>query len=52
MDSPVFNRQMIPWFFWYNGERPHWGLKLKSPVQFLMEQEPEDCKMWWPNTTS
>jgi hypothetical protein len=35
---------------WYNGERPHWGLHLKSPVQFLMEQKPEECKMWWPNT--
>ena len=41
---------MIPWLLWYNGERPHWGLKLKSFVQFLMEQKPEECKMWWPNT--
>ena len=45
-----FNQKLIPWLLWYNGERPHWGLKLKSPVQFLMEQKPEECKMWWPNT--
>lgn len=50
LDPPAFNRELIPWLLWYNGERPHWSLKLKSPVQFLMEQHPEECKMWWPNT--
>ncbi len=29
-------RELIPWLLWYNGERPHWGLKLKSHIQFLM----------------
>lgn len=50
VDPMVFNRQMIPWLLWYNGERPHWGLNLQSPVQFLMKQKPEQCKLWWPNT--
>jgi len=22
----------------------------QSPVQFLMERNPKECKMWWPNT--
>lgn len=46
----VFNRQMILWLWWYNGEQSHWGLKLKSPVQFFVGQNPNRCKMWWPNT--
>ncbi len=50
MEPAAFNRELIPWLLWYNEERPHWGLELKSPVQFLMEQRPEECKMWWPNT--
>lgn len=51
VEPQAFNRELIPWLLWYNGERPHWGLKLKSPVQFLMEQKPQECKMWWPNTS-
>ena len=50
LDPQAFNRELIPWLLWYNGERPHWGLNLKSPIQFLMEQNPKECKMWWPNT--
>ncbi len=50
VEPRLFNRELIPWLLWYNGERPHWGLKLKSPVQFLMEQRPKECKMWWTNT--
>jgi transposase InsO family protein len=45
-----FNRQLIPWLIWYNAERPHWSLELKSPVQFLLKENPSLCKTWWPNT--
>ena len=50
LDPATFNRELIPYLLWYNGERPHWSLKLKSPIQFLMEQEPELCNMWWHDT--
>ncbi len=50
LDPALFNRELIPWRLWDNGERPPWGLNLKSPVQFLMEPNPKECKMWWPNT--
>ncbi len=50
-EPQAFNRELIAWLLWYNSQRPHWGLKLKSPVQFLMEQKPKECKMRWPNTT-
>jgi transposase InsO family protein len=45
-----FNRQLITWFLWYNAERPHWALKLQSPVQFLLQENPSVCKTWWLNT--
>ncbi len=50
VEPAAFNRELIPWLLRHNGERPHWGLELKSPVQFLMEQRPGECKMWRPNT--
>jgi hypothetical protein len=31
-----FNQKLIPWLVWYNTERPHWGLHLKSPMQFML----------------
>jgi hypothetical protein len=37
LDPDQFNRQLIPWLIWYNAERPHWALKLDSPVQFLLK---------------
>jgi len=29
LDPAAFNRKLISWLLWYNGERPHWSLKLK-----------------------
>jgi hypothetical protein len=40
LDPQAFNREMIPWLLWCNAERPHWGVKLASPVEFLIEQNP------------
>jgi hypothetical protein len=36
--------------FTMSAERPHWSLELKSPVQFLLKENPSLCKTWWPNT--
>lgn len=47
----TFNEQLIEYLLWYNGERPHWGLKLKSPIQFLTERNPQECNMWWRDTS-
>jgi len=52
LEPKEFNRQLIPWLLWYNSERPHWALKLKSPVQFLLNENPTLCNSWWPNTES
>jgi transposase InsO family protein len=50
LNPDLFNQKLIEWLLWYNGERPHWALNLKSPIQFLIEQNPEECNMWWRDT--
>lgn len=45
-----FNELLTDHLLWHNGERPHWSLQLKSPIQFLTEQHPELCNMWWRDT--
>lgn len=51
LDPAEFNRKLIPWLVWYNTERPHWGLGLKSPMQFMLTTHPEKSNMWWTNTS-
>ena len=46
----VFNQKLIPWLVWYNTERPHWGIGLKSPMQFMLTAHPEKSNMGWTNT--
>ena len=50
LDTMAFNRRMIPWLVWYNTERPHWGLKLKSPMQFMLTTQSGKSNMWWTDT--
>jgi transposase InsO family protein len=50
LDVRKFNDALLNWLLWYNGERPHWSLGLKSPIQFLTAQTPGLCNMWWPDT--
>jgi transposase InsO family protein len=50
LDPSSFNQKLIPWLMWYNTERPHWGLGLKSPMQFMLTTHPEKSNMWWTNT--
>lgn len=51
LNPDVFNRKLIEWLLWYDGERPHWSLNLKSPIQFLTEQNPQECQRWWRDTS-
>jgi transposase InsO family protein len=50
LNPDLFNQKLIEYLLWYNGERPHWSLGLKSPIQFLIQENPEECKMWWRDT--
>lgn len=50
-DVSTFNNKLVDWLLWYNGERPHHALGLKSPFRAMMATLPaEECQMWWTNT--
>lgn len=51
INPTAFNREMIPWLVWYNTERPHWGLHLQSPMQFMFTAQSGKSNMRWTNTT-
>jgi len=37
LDNPIeFNKKLMDWLLWYNTERPHWSLRLQSPVDYLI----------------
>ena len=47
----VFNEELIEYLLWYNGERPHHALGLRSPFQCMMEGlTGEECHKWWTRT--
>lgn len=50
MDPLTFNIKLMQHLQWHNSQRPHWGLKLKTPLQFLGENYAGDSRMWWTNT--
>jgi len=47
-----FNVKLMKHLQWHNTERPHFGLGLKSPMEFLVENHPVESRMWWTNTTT
>ena len=50
-DVRLFNDKLIDWLLWYNGERPHHALQLRSPFRAMMSSLPaHECQMWWTNT--
>lgn len=48
-DINVFNRKLVDWLLWYNTERPHWSLKLSSPIDYLIKNN-FLSEMCWTNT--
>ena len=53
-DLPAFNRNRVnnnraEWLVDYNTKTPHHSLELRSPIQYLIQQQPE-CQMWWTYT--
>ncbi len=49
LDNPLsFNDKLLDYLLWYNSTRPHWGINLLSPIQFLNNNH--QCNMYWPNT--
>jgi len=48
-DIDLFNEYMADWLIKYNTKIPHHSLKMKTPVQYLIQNHPE-CHMLWTNT--
>ncbi|MFH1402183.1 MAG: integrase core domain-containing protein [Patescibacteria group bacterium] len=52
-DLNRFNSRLIEWLVWYNCERPHHSLNLRSPMQFIISNlTTEKSNMLWTNTLS
>lgn len=45
-----FNPKLMQYLLWYNTQRPHWSLKLQSPVDYLIKNNYQS-KMCWTKTT-
>ena len=50
-DINLFNEKMADWLIDYNTIIPHHSLQMKSPVQYLLETNPQ-CHMYWTNTNT
>ena len=48
-DTKKFNHQLMDYLIWYNTKRPHWSLKLLSPVDYLLSNN-YLSRMCWTNT--
>jgi transposase InsO family protein len=44
-----FNQKLMRWLIWYNTERPHFSLDLKSPLEFVLFNN-QFSKMRWVGT--
>jgi len=49
-DIDLFNKKMAYWLIDYNTKIPHHSLQMKTPVQYLIENNPQ-CQMLWTDTS-
>ena len=45
-DLPEFNRKLAHWLLFYNTRRPHVALNMKSPIQWLIQNQPNGQRLW------
>jgi len=50
-DLTEFNTKLMHHLVWYNTQRPHLSLDLKSPLEFILSND-RFSKMWWTRTPS
>ncbi|NJL96972.1 transposase, partial [Candidatus Gracilibacteria bacterium] len=48
-DLTNFNRKLMQHLVWYNTKRPHLSLDLKSPLQYVLDND-QNSRMWWTST--
>jgi transposase InsO family protein len=51
-DLPAFNDRLLEWLYWFNAERPHHALGLRTPLDILADHLGTECRMYWPSTVS
>lgn len=51
-DPYQFNKKLADYLVWYNTKRPHKSLGMRSPIQYLIQQNPEECQMRWARTNT
>jgi transposase InsO family protein len=50
-DLLKFNTLLVDWLLWYNMERPHESLGMRSPMQYIVSTlSAEECQRWWTRT--
>lgn len=50
-DVSKLNEKLMDYLLWYNAERPHHSLGLRSPFQCIMATLPKrESQMWWTST--
>ena len=50
-DIGTFNEKLVDYLLWYNAERPHESLSLRSPLQCMIAQLPaRECQMYRSRT--
>jgi len=50
-DLHLFNQKLADWLVFYNAERPHHSLGQRSPLQFLIQHQPQ-CHMYWSHSSA
>ncbi len=52
-DIDRFNEELIDWLLWYNTERPHESLGMRSPMQYIVQTlSAEECQRCWTRTAA
>lgn len=52
-DLDAFNDRLFDYLLWYNAQRPHHSLGLKTPLDVWADYLGDlQCRMYWPNTTA
>lgn len=52
LDPTHFNTGLLSHLLWHNAERPHWSLGMRSPIQFITESHPQECRMYLTDTVN
>ena len=50
LEPETFNIGLMKHLLWHNTERPHFGINLQTPVDYIRAKHPEECKMYLTNT--